>query len=298
MVSKIDSHGVAHGSEAPDSSRRQTSRVLVVDAGMLRKQELAEFLSSAPTNFAAVAQLTFVEMCQGDILNNLEPSTRILSRFPRQVLVLRGQVDLINTRGAEPLRRSDLVDPVVTEHFGWLGRGLGDALRGDLQNVQLLRIIQESVNMQQREVLQAVTTAGENFKLFREGFDKELLSRIKKRGLTTENVPQLSALIFDLTRHLLDSNPKTRGQRPPEEVLPSTLQFRIALCEFARILWWLASGGAENAKAKVHRNDAIDAIVAAFATYFDGILSRDERQKYVHGVARTLLPHFGGAVGV
>ncbi len=64
--------------------------VYVVDTGFLREQRLAEFLSVSESNSVAIAEYTCIESYQGDTFSNIERSTRILRRFPSQVVVLRG----------------------------------------------------------------------------------------------------------------------------------------------------------------------------------------------------------------
>jgi hypothetical protein len=75
--------------------------------------------------------------------------------------------------------------------------------------------------------------------------------------------------------------------RGPE--VRNTFIFRYALCGYASILKRIADGGAGKAKPDKLRNDVIDVNYAAYATYFDGLLTADKRAGEIYAEADFLL---------
>jgi hypothetical protein len=69
----------------------------------------------------------------------------------------------------------------------------------------------------------------------------------------------------------------------------NTFIFRYALCGYVSILRRIEDGGTGNAKPVKLRNDVIDSNFAAFATYFDGLLTADRRAEEIYADAAFLL---------
>jgi hypothetical protein len=64
---------------------------------------------------------------------------------------------------------------------------------------------------------------------------------------------------------------------PQGKDFPNTLLFRAALCINLWGLRWITVGGASRAKPNKIRNDMIDINFAAYATFFDGLLTADKK---------------------
>lgn len=71
--------------------------------------------------------------------------------------------------------------------------------------------------------------------------------------------------------------------------LPNTFIFRAALCTYLLALEWGARGGAKEAGTAKLRNDFVDMNFAAYATYFDGLMTADEKLARIHREARVWL---------
>ena len=86
----------------------------------------------------------------------------------------------------------------------------------------------------------------------------------------------------------------TVSKIPNGEEAPNTYIFRMALCMHVWGHRWISVGGAGKTKVEKIRNDLIDVSFAAYATFFDGILSSDKKVKYIYGVAAWLLKNVCG----
>jgi hypothetical protein len=76
---------------------------------------------------------------------------------------------------------------------------------------------------------------------------------------------------------------------PPALELPYTFILRYALTGYLVALRWIAVGGAKNVKPEKIRNDMVDATYAAYATYFQGLLSHDVKANEIYADAKFFL---------
>lgn len=95
---------------------------------------------------------------------------------------------------------------------------------------------------------------------------------------TTRNIIWVAARMFQ-------DHPDVR-QLPSGKELPNTFIFRVALCMYLLALEWEANGGIKDAKPERVRNDMVDTFLAAYATYFIGLLTADAKVKRIHAEAR------------
>lgn len=68
-----------------------------------------------------------------------------------------------------------------------------------------------------------------------------------------------------------------------------TFVFRYAVCAYALSLKWVIKGGHANAKSDTLRNDYIDMTYAAYATFFDGLITKDSKLREMYGDSRWIL---------
>jgi hypothetical protein len=69
-----------------------------------------------------------------------------------------------------------------------------------------------------------------------------------------------------------------------------TFTFRYAICGYAWVLKRIEDGGAGKTKPEKLRNDVIDVNFAAYATYFDGLLTADKRAAEIYAERRLSSP--------
>jgi hypothetical protein len=84
--------------------------------------------------------------------------------------------------------------------------------------------------------------------------------------------------ILDMAAFLFRANPNIAAP-PPARELPYTFIFRYALTGYLLALRWMSVGGAKKTKLETIRNDIVDATLAAYATYFQDLLSNDVKAK-------------------
>jgi hypothetical protein len=105
---------------------------------------------------------------------------------------------------------------------------------------------------------------------------------------TAEMVNRIVKTVMLIARAVFENHPSMKVL-PAFEELPNTFIFRVALCAYLLALDWGALGGPAGARPKTLRNDLIDMSFAAYATFFDGLLSDDAKLNRIHAQARVLL---------
>ena len=74
-----------------------------------------------------------------------------------------------------------------------------------------------------------------------------------------------------------------------------SLQFRYTVCTYVMLIKWVSEGGLEGRQIDRFKNDMTDMTYVAMATFFDGLITQDTRQRQVYQLAQAFLR---GAFGV
>ncbi len=97
------------------------------------------------------------------------------------------------------------------------------------------------------------------------------------------------AFITGLTLMTMGRHPNPPPPFRSEAEMRNAFLFRHSVCAFVWSLDWISQGGADNVRADRLRNDLVDVIFATYATYFDGLLSKDEKALRVYKQARFIV---------
>jgi hypothetical protein len=109
--------------------------------------------------------------------------------------------------------------------------------------------------------------------------------------ITAELLKKIKGNILDLAQALFEADPYFK-KLPAVKHLPNAFLFRYAISGYVVTLRRIKEGGANGASAEKIRNDLVDAIIAAYATYFDGFSSEDQKATAIHETTCDLLKHF------
>ena len=96
--------------------------------------------------------------------------------------------------------------------------------------------------------------------------------------------------ILVLTALQTRSHPDTT-QVPTAREFRNTYIFRYSLCAYLLVLDWLTRGGLNKVNPDKLRNDLTDMSYAAYATFFDGIISKDTKLNRIYQTADYFLDH-------
>jgi hypothetical protein len=267
---------------------------MVVDSNYLQNDNLAAYLSRSTSHFVVLSDYLHMEAFKGETLQSAFKSMRILSKYPRQVLVLKPTARLASLSGRGNGLQRRLIDSAQTSDFPHWCRELARAERGDPQlearMIALGKDADAHLNKVQSDMQKYFTPALEAESTRR--FSAEELQILRKReGLTEGIVSKLVDGIFELAFFHFDNN-KTLQKCPPQHEWHNTYSFRGAICEYLLALYWMSQGGAKGAKPQKLRNDVVDLHFVVCATYFDGLLSEDKKALGLYRDATFVLSEF------
>jgi hypothetical protein len=250
----------------------------VVDSNALQSNLLRAYLFKSTNNFAVLTDYASMEAHKGNTLVSIFQSMALLAEFPKQVIVLKttGVVCGLSGRRAGLQRR--LIDEDQTRGFSKYCHGLRAAKfgnesarrqlidNGHAADEQMDRMLADAVRMP--EAVHAVSAR----------FTETELKIIRTRSpFSDQLIRKVLESVLALAKELYARHPKATVV-PSVDELPNAFLFRSALCALVWALDRIAMGGLpRDAKAENIRNDLVDQNFAAFATYFDGLLSLDQR---------------------
>jgi hypothetical protein len=265
----------------------------VVDTNFLQSEELRAYLTK-PSNFAVLSDYTVMEVLQRDSANSIYESMGILAEHPAQVIVLKpiSTACIVKTRPRGRGLQKRLIDRQQTSGFSEWCRKLDAARRGDTTLERQLFNMRGEAAAHLDLMLANMETYAANLQAAAKNYtDAELAIMRKDEPYTPAMHDKLIDNIFDLAMLLFAAHPR-RPKLPPSKKAANSFIFRFAICAHVLSLKWLRVGVTPDANPKKFRNDAIDAAIVAFATYFDELLTDDAQAIQLHRNASFLLKQF------
>jgi hypothetical protein len=254
----------------------------VIDSNFLQTEELRIFLNNSAHHFAVLTEFAALEAYKGDTLRSLPLSMSVLVDYPRQVIVLKGAEltsPLVDAVSNAQLR---LIDREQTAGFPAYCRALKMADSHSIARAELVNLGKQADARMMQMVAAATKIADALPPLL------SVYSDADRRALVTGGSKTPRALVDKLSGQLLqlvalglvDIGVKNA---PPFDAVLDTLIFRQTLCVY---IWALRTiRGVIPSNPDRIRNDMIDAAYAAYATFFDGLLSKDKLANEIYDVA-------------
>jgi hypothetical protein len=249
----------------------------IVDSNFLQHEELRTYLADSAENYAVLTDDAAMEAYKGDTLASIYQSMEILSQRPKQIHVLKGTQIVCGLRARGSRIQRKMIDEDQTRGFAQYCRHLDAARRGDVSlQHQLLDHGREATAHMTRMLTDARGMPSVFDDLAKSFTNGEL--HILRTG-----APYNDSLIRKCIQHIMMfaafmfRDHPTVTRLPNAEELPDRFIFRVALCAYLLALRWISVGGAKNVKPERMRNDLVDVNFAAFATYFDGLLTLDDK---------------------
>lgn len=264
----------------------------VVDRNFLQSPELRKYLSSSRKNCAVITDYAAMEAFKGDTLANISSATEILSEFPKQVVVLKSTSSICHLKGRRCGFTRRMIHKDKTKGFAAWCEHLERAKAGDkdLQH-QLLENGKEA-DAHLKRMLDDQGTYAENLEQASKRYTEAELKALRAhKPISEEMFFKVVDNILGMAAFLFAANPNI-AIVPPARELPYKFIFRYALTGYLLALRWMSVGGAKNVKPEKIRNDIVDATFAAYATYFQGLLSNDVKAMEIYDDAKFFLKLF------
>ena len=216
-------------------------------------------------------------------------SFRVLSRYPRQVLILKNTQAVCGLSGRGRGLQKRMIEVQQSREFPIYVANLRKAEMGDPKYraaVEEHRAVAASHLDRMRE--DARTTAAVIRDIYN-SYSKEERTAIRKgESYPPATIQKVIRQIFEVTGQCFSEHPRV-DRLPEYKELANTFIFRYSLCNYLLVLDWISRGGFEGAKPERLANDVVDMVFAAYGTYFDGLLTADAKMARLHQEARVWL---------
>jgi hypothetical protein len=262
---------------------------LVVDSNRLQSDELRAFLSQSTKNVAVLSDYAAMEAYKGDTLTSIFRSMGVLADFPKQVIVLKGTRAACAQRGRAAGLQRRRIDNAQTLEFPQFVSHLRRAQQGHpgLERQLLEHGLAATEHLEQ--MLADAHTTGSMIEEFATLYSKEDRRNIRAgENLSAEAVHRTVQIVMQIAGRAFHQHPDVNFA-PSHEELGNTFIFRVALATYLLVLDWAARGGALGASPAKLRNDFVDMNFAAYASYFDGLMSADAKVLRLHAELRLWL---------
>lgn len=262
----------------------------VVDSNAMQIDLLRSYLSASMSNYAVLNDYASMEAYKGNTLTSIYRSMEIACEFPRQMIVLKptGRICALLGRNQGLQRR--MIDERQTREFPTFCKRLQAARGGNVHFQKQLLESGRVANDQMDRILASAPILPGAIKDLRKTFSPEELKAIRLDEPFPQTLIEKSMkFIVDLTFYTIPRHPSPPARIRSVEELQNTFLFRHSVATFVWSLDWIARGGADGVRADRMRNDVVDVIFATYATFFDGLISKDEKAQRIYRDAKFIL---------
>jgi hypothetical protein len=256
----------------------------------MASEQLRSYLAAGQQNIAVLTEQAGIEIQKGDTLKSMFASLAVLSKYPDQAIILKGTRQLCGLDGRGRGLQKRLIDAPRTRDFAKYCEQIERARAGDVRlQAQMLERGREAGAIADR-VLAAAPDFTEGRRQIASLYTEAELRTIRTRGVMSKDLgDKISKNVLLLAAILFRDHPQVT-EWPDAETLTNRYLFRYALCAHLWLLDWVAHGSQEGANPARVRNDIFDLHFATCATYFDGLMSSDEKALRIYHEAMRLLP--------
>lgn len=251
---------------------------------------LKKYLEGSSNNTIVLTDYVAIETLKSGSTEKLFNTTSLLSRFPSQVIVLKPTNKLFKLSGKATGLTRRMIDTQQTSQFSKYCELIGKAKEGNFSLMRQVRNLKSLANEHMAVMLDDVDHFIEGIQLIHQVYSSKEKEILNKRV----HVPiALKVKVMDLILELTELLRKMHGLPAFKEnkEIRNTLIFRQSVCLHALTFFYLRRGFRpdENTNKERIRNDLIDTHYSSLATFFDGLLSHDVKQKEVYEETKVIL---------
>jgi hypothetical protein len=254
----------------------------VIDSNMMQSEVLRAYLSHSRANYAVLTDYVAMEAYKGDTLHSIYRSMEILATRPKQVIVLKGTQAICGMRGRRAGLQRRMIDESQTRGFEEYCRDLQAAKNGNRGLEESMLALGREATSHMDRILVGAREMPEVFDDVAKSYSQEDLRLLRSgRPLTHEALSRTVRNIRVVVATIFRDHPKV-NKLPPANELGNTFIFRFSLCAYVWALRWISVGGAAQTKPGKLRNDMVDINLVVYGTFFDGLLTADEKASELH----------------
>lgn len=270
---------------------------VVIDSNCLQSDRLDSYLRRDRSNKVVLITAATVEAYKNNYERGLPKSFEILGRYACQVLVAKDNQSVVSINGRSSGLQGRLISKSDTKKFSKFVnslRSLPNSKELDFVNEvrlqksreverYLKKLKDESENLKKVISIRAARYSKKHISGYRKGLapSKEFIDLIRKE---VEVVAGNASGVLEIEHNL----------PCPAAPIPNGFIFRLALANHLLVIDWIANGGANDVNPDKLLNDVMDMHFVVYATYFDGLMTNDRKQKSLYKELRWWLENVYG----
>ena len=262
----------------------------IVDINYLTDPNLEDFLSKSQDNFVIFTDFACMECLKDNAHKSLRCKFAIVSRHPKQVIILKGTREIVRLTLSSDKIPQCLIDMEQTVEFPEFCRQVLSENNPLLSNDLLFKQNIASKYIEGLENGHELIVEGVK------GFSKSHAPSHMKSLRRDESPPE--DFMVDITDNIIHTAIIMCEKHPDIEYTPDTQSiktsylFRYIASAYFLSLEWIKKGGLDSVTKKKLRNDYIDMSYVAYATYFDGLFSNDKKTNDIY---QRIMPYLDWA---
>lgn len=265
---------------------------LVIDTCCLKAEKLNQFLSLSTDHVAVLTDFTVAETFKGDGLLNAGQAWEVLSKFPKQIIILKPLEEIVSASVKRPCLANRFIAKAETRAAVNFSEVLKAARNGNPHILSQL----EALTLRAERYMSMLR--GEKDSLIRHlKYYDDIFSENERRLLRNgSSLPDKTSVKF--IRIVQDSAQKMMCDFDPAFKPRNALHyadnfcFRYALVYNYYVMQFYQKGMRDRNVSEAG-NDIVDIVNATLSTYFNGLMTNDALPNQLAGVVRFWLSEFG-----
>lgn len=273
-----------------------TIRRVVIDGSALASPALEAYFRLSENNHAVMIDYAGLETFRRGRLEKIRESYALLRRYPNRVIVLKPTIQISKLKPRSNGLINRMTDDELTDRFPNFVKLMFDERSPDLARLRQQEIERKAAvaEAQIAKLTQDAETVRQGMSLMMAQYPPAMLSSLRK---ATTLPPEFrdkvrDDILVNTGIHLKTLFPA--GVRFTFDEIAYSLLFRYAACSYVLFLKWAADQGHKSARAEKLRNDCTDMVYAAFATFFDGLITEDGKLAELFATAQVVLKSLFG----
>jgi len=267
---------------------------LVIDTNYLADTGLETYLAASRHHYGLISQVTMIEVHKEFAETNARRLMRIACRYPGQIKVMRDLADLTDMEGSTQRLARRMVDEDQTARFGaYCETVIGAPMDGAITR-QFAFFEEQSKGY----IAEVAETAPRIFNLFRQAeraFDAGDVRHLRQRRSYPAGLQEKMVHLAFAIREVLIREERDRFPRETRLAI-NTYLFRYCLLVALFFARWVKTGRMDITNQDRLINQILDMKIAAVATFYDGLLSRETKMMEMFEEAVFVSAGLGGYV--
>lgn len=269
---------------------------VIVDSNRLRSEELRAFLGQQPENNAVLTDYAWMEIYKGDPAVALPESLSILSSFSSQVIILKGTKAVGALDPIAPGLANRMIMKGASREFQRTVAAVQRLKEGDRRTLPAVLAHGKAARTQINKVQSDAAQLTPALKELESVFTAKGIKEIRTASTYSKSIIDKALGSAD---HLYESFRVRHPLRPKAAKVSSLINafmWRFSLASVVYVITWIRQGSQIKRRPEIITNDLIDLNFATFATYFNELMTGDNRLIDTHIELRTILHALGARV--